>query len=139
MKKGVAVNRGWRPTPINTATSFATIIFVMPLMTSAMDFSEAEKLIKQYDSATRNYLYERITFESGEALDAKRACTELPGGGVTQILRINQDGAVDMVVSNVQTPQAECFEKLYLGRVFKAPPSAPVYIKHKVGYGGGAK
>lgn len=135
MKKRVVVNSAaQRAVRLKVIKIVGSVIFVMPLAVSALDFSEAEKLIKPYDAATRSYLYERMMVEANDSSEAKHACEALSGGGVTQVLRINQDGAVDLVVSNVQTPQAECFEKFYLGRAFKAPPSAPVYIKHKVGY-----
>lgn len=140
MRKGVAVNRvGWRPILVKVAKSFGVVVLLVPSVAIALDFAEAEKLIKSYDPATRTYLYERLAAESSDQSEAKRACDDLPGGGVTQILRINQEGTIDLVVSNVATRQSECFEKLYLGRTFKAPPSAPVYIKHKVGYGSTSK
>lgn len=132
--KGAATHTAWRPVRKNVAQQVWMAIFIAPLTSFAMDFSEAEKLIKSYDSATRTYLYERMTSEVDQAADEKRVCNQLPGGGVTQILRINQEGAIDLVVSNVQTEQSACFEKLYMGRTFKAPPTAPIYIKHKVGY-----
>jgi hypothetical protein len=112
---------------------FWILILLTPLSSFAMDFSEAEKLIKPYDSATRSYLYERIAYEN-DAISAEKAkCNDLPGDGITQILRINQDGVVDLVISNTKSEKAECFEKVYLGKAFKAPPSAPIYIKQKVG------
>lgn len=158
MKKGVAVihngavvanavvantavtHTAWRPIRIKVARQLKMVkrwwmvVFIAPLASFAMDFSEAEKLIKSYDSATRAYLYDRLASEGDQLADGKRICGELPGGGVTQILRINQEGAIDLVVSNVQTEQSACFEKLFMGRTFKAPPTAPIYIKHKVGY-----
>lgn len=134
MKKGVAVAAAWRPISITVAKRLWLAVFMAPLASFAMDFSEAEKLIKPYDPPTRSYLIQRVTDDSGIALDEKKVCAELPGGGVTQILRINQEGVVDLVVSNVQTPQSECYEKVYLGRAYKTPPSAPIYIKQKVGY-----
>jgi hypothetical protein len=99
-----------------------------------MDFSEAEKLIKPYDAATRNYLYERAAHESNSSIDKKNQCRDLPSGGVTQILRINQEGVIDLVVSSVKNQKSDCLEKSYLGRAFKAPPRAPIYIKQKTGY-----
>lgn len=135
MKEGVAIiNAAWRPIRIQLARRLWAAVFMAPLVSFAMDFSEAEKLIKSYDAATRNYLRERLISGGDSSADEKQICTELPGDGVTQILRINQEGIIDLVVSNVQTQQSACFEKLYLGRAFKAPPTAPIYIKHKVGY-----
>ena len=133
MKKGSRRNcAALRPIPM--IKHCGILLCMLPLAASAMDFSEAEKLIKQYDASTRSYLIQRVTDDSSIALDEKKACSELPGGGVTQILGINQDGVVDLVVSNVQTPQSECYEKIFLGRAYKVPPSAPVYIKQKMGY-----
>ncbi len=138
MNKG---NRGdcavLRPVRIEIAKRCGIILCMVPLASSAMDFSEAEKLIKPYDTATRGYLIQRMTDDSGMALDEKKICSELPGDGVTQIIRINEEGVVDLVISNVQTPQSECYEKIYTGRAYKSPPSPPVYIKQKMGYTSG--
>lgn len=136
MKKGL--NTGWTalcPLQFKIIKQCGIFFCMAPLVSYASEFSDAEKLIKSYDQPTRTYLYERMVQESNISPDPKAACNDLPGGGVTQILRINQDGVVDLVVSNVKTEQSDCFEKVYLGRAFKAPPSAPVYIKQKLGYG----
>lgn len=113
---------------------FLALIFLTPLISFAMDYSEAEKLIQPYDQATNNYLNERLAHENNIALDEKGGCYSLPGGGITQIIRINQSGIIDLVVSNVKNQKSECFKNTYFGSTFKAPPTAPIYIKQQMGY-----
>jgi len=109
-------------------------LLLLPALSLAIDFEEADKLIKPYDEATISYLNERMEYENSIPLDERDGCYALPGGGITQIIRINQDGIIDLVVSNLKNERSECFRKTYLGSKFKAPPKAPIFIKQRMGY-----
>ncbi len=66
-----------------------------------MDFEEAESIAKRQsmdrDLAVESYLNERMEYENSIYLDERGGCYGLPGGGVTQIIRINEEGVIDLV------------------------------------------
>lgn len=105
----------------------------------AVDFEEASTIAKQQfemgDQSRIAYLNERMEYENEISLDEKGGCYHIPGNGITQVIRINSDGVVDLVVSSVSNVKSKCFRDAYVGTKYKAPPMAPIYQIMLMGYG----
>lgn len=117
---------------------YLIILIIAPSLSVALDFDEVNALIKKQwreDSPeVSEYLKERMEYENSIRQDERGGCYGIPGDGITQILRINADGIVDLVVSSSSNAKSECFRQIYLGTKYKKPPSAPIYRKMMMGY-----
>ncbi|MBW7469479.1 hypothetical protein [Marinobacter sp. F4218] len=117
---------------------FYIVLLSFPSISAALDFEQAEKLLKKQwiegDPEVAAYSEERMQYENSIRLDERGGCYGIRGDGITQILRINEEGVVDQVVSSSKGPKSECFRELYLGTKFKKPPKAPIYRKMMMGY-----
>jgi len=115
------------------------VLCVLANFAEALTFEEAVALAEaqssEDNSARSDYLNRRMEYENEIALDEQGGCYFISGGGITQVIRINEHGVVDLVLSNIESPKSECFRKLYLGTKFDPPPLAPIYQKMLMGYG----
>tara|TARA_R110002124_G_scaffold237792_1_gene403068 strand:- start:3232 stop:3621 length:390 start_codon:yes stop_codon:yes gene_type:complete len=109
-----------------------------PVLCFSLEFDEAfqiaDEQFKSKLSGREAYLLERMEYENSIGLDERGNCYAHPGGGVTLVIRINETGVLDLVLSNIENTKSECFKKLYLGTKYKAPPIAPIYQIMKMGY-----
>ncbi|WP_445360969.1 hypothetical protein ACJJIL_00945 [Microbulbifer sp. EKSA005] len=115
------------------------ILLLLPGISSAIDFDEAVSLaaqqFKEKNQSRVDYLIERMEYENSISLDEQGDCYSIPGGGITQVIRINKEGIIDLVLSSASNAKSECFRKVYLGTKYKRPPIAPIYQKMLMGYG----
>jgi hypothetical protein len=119
---------------------FRIIFFVILFFSNysfAVNFNGADLVAqRQYsvqDPEILNYLSERTDYENSILLDEKGNCYNFPGGQIIQIIRINKDGIVDLVVSNIENSKSKCFKSNYLGTKYKKPPKYPIYQKMWMG------
>lgn len=105
----------------------------------ALTFEEAVALaqnqVKEASSERSEYLKSRMGYENSIALDEQGFCYSIPGGGITQVIRINKEGVIDLVLSNIENPKSKCFRETYLDTKFSPPPFAPIYQEMLIGYG----
>jgi hypothetical protein len=113
------------------------LIFSIPSYCFAINYGGANLMVQQQnaqqDTEILNYLSDRMEYEKNIRLDEKGSCYSLPGGQIIQIIRINKQGVIDLVVSNIENDKSKCFKKTYLGTKFKEPPKYPIYQQMHMG------
>ena len=100
----------------------------------ALDFDAAAQLAGQnHSSATQAYITERMEHGNRIRLDERDNCYAKSPGQINQVVRINADGEIDLVLSDIDNEMSRCFKQTYLGQSFKPPPSAPLYLRMTMG------
>jgi len=97
-------------------------------------FSIINKEIEEQNPAILSYLAKRLEYENSISLDSKGNCYAIPGEGITLVTRINKNGVIDLVLSNVENEKSKCFRKAYIGTKFEKPLVFPIYRYSLMGY-----
>jgi hypothetical protein len=114
------------------ALSVATIAAAGPVVST---YSEARAYWeKNHGKAYQAYVEEFAQFNNHYHLDERDGCYALPGGPVQLMLVItHQDkeryALVEEVLSDSDSPKAQCFKKTYRGISTKVPPFLPFVVQ----------
>jgi hypothetical protein len=97
-------------------------------------FSIINKEIEEQNPAILSYLAKRMEYENSISLDSKGNCYAIPGEGITLVMRINKNGVIDLVLSNIENEKSKCFRRAYFGTKFEKPSVFPIYRYSLMGY-----
>ena len=84
-------------------------------------------------AASRTYLAEFVDFNNHYRLNNSSGCYQLGNEAVHLLLVIthpadSQSAVVENVLSDVDSPKARCFKKVYVGLLTKVPPYVPFVV-----------